>query len=162
VPDQSGASGQQRSAQSPGLRWQRVAPWGALVGGVGVVTWVWLDDPEPTGAVVLTVVVALAVVAVFWSARRGRHVPYGQAEQRIADDHVVVLWKPGCSYCERLLLQLRDTPDITWVNVYEDPQADAKVRSVNGGDQLTPTALVGDQVLRNPSADELRAVLGTR
>ena len=71
----------------------------------------------------------------------------------------MVLWKPGCTYCERLLLQLRGTPGISWVNVYEDPQADARVRSVNDGNQLTPTALVGGRVLRNPSAAELRAVL---
>ena len=159
MPDQPGSPAPQSTTKSQGIRWQRVVPWLALVVGGGMIALVWLRNPEPVGAVVLSVVVALAVAAAFWSARRGHHTPYNQAQQRIADDHVVVLWKPGCAYCERLLVQLRDASGITWVNVYEDPEGDAKVRSVNGGDQLTPTALVGDEVLRNPSAAELRALL---
>lgn len=158
MPDESDRQAQQVTVPRR-FRWQRLVPWLALVAGLAVVAWVWVDDPEPVGAVVLTVVVALAVAATFWSARRGPHVRYDRAEQRIGDGHAVVLWKPGCAYCERLLLQLRGTPGITWVNVYEDPQADAKVRSVNDGNQLTPTALVGGRVLRNPSAEQLRAVL---
>ena len=32
---------------------------------------------------------------------------------------------------------------------------DSEFRRLNDGDELTPTVLVGEQVLRNPSADEL-------
>ncbi|ATG50773.1 hypothetical protein CFK38_03980 [Brachybacterium vulturis] len=94
--------------------------------------------------------------AAVWSGRRGRHTPWARAEARISPDHAVVLWKPGCLYCERLLLQLGKDPRVTWVNVWRDEDANARVRAVNGGDELTPTVLLGTQVLRNPSATELR------
>lgn len=68
----------------------------------------------------------------------------------------MVLWKPGCLYCERLLLHLRSDSRVTWVNVWQDDKANAQVRAVNNGDELTPTVLLGDQVLRNPTAAELR------
>ena len=52
-----------------------------------------------------------------------------------------------------------DDPRVTWVNVWADPEANAAVRTHNDGNELTPTALVGDRVLVNPSADALRAAL---
>jgi len=96
------------------------------------------------------------LVLALWSGRRGRHTPWQRAAQQIAPGHAVVLWKPGCVYCERLLLRLRDDPRVTWVNVWRDEEANAQVRAVNGGDELTPTALIGEEVLRNPSAAALR------
>ena len=72
-----------------------------------------------------------------------------------------MLWKPGCLYCERLLRQLRSDDRMTWVNVWRDEAANAQVRAVNGGDELTPTVLLGDQVLRNPTAAELREHLAS-
>lgn len=87
------------------------------------------------------------------------HTPWDSAQPQIADDHAVVLWKPGCEFCAQLLTELRDHPAITWVNVYEDEAANTRVRELNNGDELTPTVLVGERVLRNPSAEELRAIL---
>lgn len=98
-------------------------------------------------------------VLALWSGRRGRHIPWARAAARIAPGHAVVLWKPGCVYCERLLVQLRTDPRVTWVNVWRDEEANAQVRAVNGGDELTPTVLLGELVLRNPTAAELRARL---
>lgn len=92
----------------------------------------------------------------WWSRRRGRHTPWERAAAQIAPDHAVVLWKPGCVYCERLLLQLRSDSRVTWVNVWQDEEANAQVRAVNNGNELTPTVLIGDQILRNPTAAELR------
>lgn len=96
------------------------------------------------------------LVLALWSGRRGRHTPWQRAAAQVAPGHAVVLWKPGCVYCERLLLRLRHDPRVTWVNVWRDEEANAQVRAVNGGDELTPTALVGAEVLRNPSAAALR------
>lgn len=107
--------------------------------------------------------VAFGVLAVlvlhgysWWTRRRGRHTPWERAAAQIAPDHAVVLWKPGCLYCERLLLHLRSDSRVTWVNVWQDDKANAQVRAVNNGNELTPTVLLGDQVLRNPTAAELR------
>lgn len=110
---------------------------------------------------VLTGVVGMAVVLAltFWSGRRGRHTPWSRASDLLASGQAVVLWKPGCVYCERLLLQIRSDPRVTWVNVWRDESANSQVRAVNGGDELTPTVLLGKDVLRNPSARELRAAL---
>ena len=39
--------------------------------------------------------------------------------------------------------------------------ANRAVRDLNDGNELTPTALVGDAVLRNPNGAELLAALGS-
>lgn len=105
----------------------------------------------------------LSVAFAWWSLRKGRHVALADAERQIADGQAVAIgfWKPGCMYCERLMRSLRDREDIAWVNVWQDPAADARVRELNGGDQYTPTLVLGrgGSVLRNPSADEVRAAL---
>ena len=98
-------------------------------------------------------------VLVGWHARRGRHTPWAQAQQRIAPGHAVVLWKPGCTFCEVLLQALRRDPRVTWVNVWADPEANTVVRAHNDGNEVTPTVFVGDQVLTNPSAAQLRDLL---
>lgn len=92
-------------------------------------------------------------------ARRGRHTPWQQARGLVAPGHAVVLWKPGCTFCERLLLAVGSNDRISWVNVWVDEEANAEVRRLNGGNELTPTALVGERVLRNPSAEELLGAL---
>ncbi|MGO1926692.1 MAG: glutaredoxin family protein [Brachybacterium tyrofermentans] len=131
------------------------------VGLGGVVVVAVVLGLEDLRAGVLTGVVGVVVVLglTFWSARRGRHTPWPRAAEDLAAGCAVVLWKPGCVYCERLLLQIRSDPRVTWVNVWRDEQANAQVRAVNGGDELTPTVLLGEDVLRNPSAHELRAAL---
>jgi len=111
-------------------------------------------NPWGIGAVVLTGLLLSAVLA-----RRGRHTPWPVAAQHLDSAGAVVLWKPGCVYCERLLVALRDDPRITWVNVWVDKEANAEVRRLNDGNELTPTVLVGAEVLRNPGAAQLRARL---
>lgn len=87
------------------------------------------------------------------------HTPWNSAQPQIADDHAVVLWKPGCEFSAQLVTELRDHPAITWVNVHEDEAANARLRELNSGNELTPTVLIGEHVLRNPSVDELRSIL---
>lgn len=84
--------------------------------------------------------------------RTDPHTPWPRARDLVAPGHAVVLWKPTCLYCESLLRTLRRDPRITWVNVWVDAEANAAVRALNGGNELTPTVLVGDEVLRNPAA----------
>ncbi|RMB59964.1 hypothetical protein EAX62_09570 [Tessaracoccus antarcticus] len=103
-------------------------------------------------------VAALTVVGaglVAFTFRRGRHTPWATARGHVASGHAVVFWKPGCVFCERLLLAMGKDDRITWVNVWADKDANAEVRRLNGGDELTPTALVGERVLRNPSAQDM-------
>ena len=59
-------------------------------------------------------------------------------------------------YCKMLRMSLaRRRVEANWHNVWEDPEADAFVRRVNGGDQTVPTVAIGDTVLVNPSAREV-------
>lgn len=103
----------------------------------------------------IAVVGLVGISLVVFFSRRGRHTPWATARGLVAPEHAVVFWKPGCMYCERLLHAVGKDDRITWVNVWADKDANAEVRRLNGGDELTPTALVGERVLRNPSAAEM-------
>lgn len=92
-------------------------------------------------------------------AQRQPQTTWASAQSLLAADHAVVLWKPDCEFSAQLMDELKDHPAITWVNVREDEDANARLRELNDGNELTPTVLVGERVLRNPSADELRAML---
>lgn len=110
---------------------------------------------------VIGAVVVSGLLLVGLLARRGRHTPWQVVAERRSPSGAVVFWKPGCIYCERLLLALRGDERITWVNAWADKDANAEVRRLNNGDELTPTVLIGDEVLRNPSADEVRERLAS-
>lgn len=73
----------------------------------------------------------------------------------------VVYWRPGCPFCSMLRtgLRLRGVPHRE-VNIWEDPEAAAFVRSVANGNETVPTVVVGDTALVNPSAKQVAALLG--
>ncbi|MCW2735848.1 glutaredoxin domain-containing protein [Nocardioides sp.] len=65
---------------------------------------------------------------------------------------VVVYWRKGCPFCQRLRLVLgKKVRDVVWVDVWADPEASAYVRSVNGGDEVVPTVVMGGVPHTNPS-----------
>ncbi len=69
-------------------------------------------------------------------------------------------WRPGCPYCARLTVRLRLARiPLDKVNIWEDGEAAAIVRSVNDGDELVPTVRIGDRFLSNPTLREVRAAL---
>ena len=73
---------------------------------------------------------------------------------------VILYWRPGCGFCVRLaraLDAMEIEPELR--NIWEDPDAAEFVRSVNRGNELVPTLVVGDIVLSNPSPDQVRAAL---
>jgi mycoredoxin len=74
---------------------------------------------------------------------------------------VVVYYKPGCRFAARLRVRLkRAQMPYQAVRFGVDPAADEAVRNVNDGDEVSPTVLVGDRYLSNPSIDQIRAALG--
>lgn len=89
-----------------------------------------------------------------------KHANWDEARADIGPGHAVILWKNGCFFCDMLMEQLADDDRSTWVNIHEDEAAAEYVRSVNDGNELTPTVVIGDEVYRNPDADEVRAALG--
>jgi glutaredoxin-like protein len=72
------------------------------------------------------------------------------------DDDVVIYWRPGCTFCMLLRLRLRRTPlKRKMVNIWEDPEAAAFVRSVANGNETVPTVTVAGHAMVNPSKAEL-------
>jgi glutaredoxin-like protein len=73
-------------------------------------------------------------------------------------EEVTVYWRPGCGYCAALRRRLvRAEIPYREINIWDDPQAAAWVRSVNRGNETVPTVLVGDLALTNPTIDDIRA-----
>lgn len=65
-------------------------------------------------------------------------------------------WRPGCSFCSRLRVELaREGIAIREVNIWDDPDAAAFVRSVARGNETVPTVTVGSVALVNPSAGQV-------
>lgn len=77
-----------------------------------------------------------------------------------ADASVTVYWRPGCGFCTSLLQGLeRAGLAFDRVDIWEDEDGAAYVRSVADGAETVPTVRVGDLALVNPSTrDVLRAV----
>ena len=73
---------------------------------------------------------------------------------------LTVYWRPGCPYSARLRARLRLARiPFDAVNIWEDGEAAAIVRSVNGGNELVPTVRIGDRFMSNPSFREVRAAV---
>jgi mycoredoxin len=73
---------------------------------------------------------------------------------------VTVYWRPGCLFCAALLRGLaRDGIEVRAVDIWQDPDAAAVVRSLTGGDETVPTVIVDDVALINPSTADVRRQL---
>jgi mycoredoxin len=73
---------------------------------------------------------------------------------------VVVLHRPGCTYCLRLRAAVRGLAGrATWVDIWADADAAARVREATGGDETVPTVLIAGVAHVNPDPDWVRTVL---
>lgn len=71
-------------------------------------------------------------------------------------DGVVVYWRPGCPFCFKLRIQLWFTRiQHTKINIWQDREAAAFVRSVADGNETVPTVDVAGKALVNPSKRQL-------
>ena len=72
---------------------------------------------------------------------------------------IVVYTRPGCPYCFAIRAGLRRA-GLTFreINIWENPQAAAFVRSVANGNETVPTVIIGTVSMVNPSARRVRAV----
>lgn len=62
------------------------------------------------------------------------------AENFVASGGVVIYWRPGCPFCQRLEAGLGETGErALWVNIWEDQAAEDYVKSVNEGNAVVPT-----------------------
>ena len=73
---------------------------------------------------------------------------------------VTVYWRPGCGFCHKLF-QRFDRAGIERMerNIWEDPEAREQLHAFTGGNETVPTVVVGGQVLVNPRAEEVIALV---
>jgi glutaredoxin len=65
-------------------------------------------------------------------------------------------WRPGCPYCLALRGPLRRSGlPVREINIWDDPQAAARVRSVADGNETVPTVFVGSHAMVNPSMGQV-------
>jgi glutaredoxin len=78
----------------------------------------------------------------------------------LTTEGLVVYWRPLCGFCQRLLEALEAVgirPELH--DIWEEPEAAEFVRSVNGGNEIVPTVVVGGTAYANPPPDQLVAHL---
>ena len=65
-------------------------------------------------------------------------------------------WRPGCGFCMFLERRLNkaDVP-FRKLNIWDDPEHAAFVRSVANGNETVPTLRIGGQALVNPSLGDV-------
>ena len=81
-------------------------------------------------------------------------------DDRPTSPEITVFWRPGCPFCGSLFRQLeREGVEHRRVNIWEDPDAAATVRSIARGNETVPTVLVGTVGLVNPSVREIQVAL---
>jgi glutaredoxin-like protein len=77
-----------------------------------------------------------------------------------ANSAVLFYWRPGCPFCVALRNRLRKRGiPFEPINIWEDPAAAARVRSVADGNETVPTVFVGDRAMVNPSVDQVESAL---
>ena len=73
----------------------------------------------------------------------------------------IVYWRRMCGFSARLMAALEESGiEVEYRDIWEDPEAAAFVRSVNGGDETVPTVVLPDgRAVTNPPPDALIAHL---
>lgn len=95
-------------------------------------------------------------LALYWTLDRLR----GEDAMPEGREEVVMYWRPGCTFCMKLRLQLLFTRlNYRKVNIWRDPDAAAFVRSVADGNETVPTVTVGGRAMVNPSRRRLLAAV---
>jgi glutaredoxin-like protein len=76
----------------------------------------------------------------------------------LPDAPIVMFWRQGCGFCAALdrSLQRLGVP-FERVNIWDEPDAAAFVRSVARGNEVVPTVRIGSVALVNPSPAEVLA-----
>lgn len=96
------------------------------------------------------------LLLVWWAApfRGGRTITHQEVLTMSENDRpVVIYWRPGCGYCQRLKTALGPEGEkAVWVNIWQDDDAAAFVRSVNDGNETVPTVVLDGTPHTNPPA----------
>ncbi len=112
-------------------------------------------------AAIIVGIAAIAYLVVSWLVRRERpSVRHRDALDAVGPDDLIIYWRPGCIYCDRLMFALRNvSDDLVWVDVSEDREAAAYVSSLNDGNVLVPTVVTPAGDVLAPDASAIRSRL---
>lgn len=94
----------------------------------------------------------VTIGAAYWlspwqGGRTARHADLTPGDR----EKVIVYWRPGCIFCARLRGRLgRHRKKSIWINIWQDAQAAAFVRSVNNGAETVPTVVIDGVPQTNP------------
>jgi glutaredoxin len=81
-------------------------------------------------------------------------------DQDALETVVEFYWRPGCPYCAALRGPLRRSGlPLRETNIWDHPEAAARVRSVAGGNETVPTVFVGSHAMVNPSMGQVLAAV---
>ena len=136
--------------------------WPLLVVLMAAAIWVFAADGLPI--VALGYGAFAAFVAWFSCPFRGRNALTHAQRSAQGQSGVVIYWRPGCMFCAALRRRLGAVGgSATWINIWQDADAAAFVRSHNDGNETVPTVVVDGLARTNPPAELVRAALtGTR
>ncbi len=77
-------------------------------------------------------------------------------EQLATASPIVMYWRQGCGFCSALDRGLRQLGvPFEKINIWDEPEGAAFVRSVARGNEVVPTVRIGDVALVNPSAHDV-------
>ena len=78
----------------------------------------------------------------------------------MSDVEVEFYWRPGCGFCAALHRPLSKSGlKVREINIWEDPEAAARVRQVANGNEVVPTVIIGSTALVNPTFAEVEAAV---
>lgn len=135
----------------------------AVLAGLIVVVINFIQGDSVFATVLLVMLAFLLSLLLWWTrpSRGGPHVSHAAAQAAAGDGDVIVYWRPGCRYCDRLKLGLGGTRhDVLWVNILRDPEAAEFVANHHDGNQTVPTAVTGAGEMINATAAAIKAQLG--
>jgi glutaredoxin len=117
-------------------------------------------------ASILLVATTMASIGLVWWTRPHRggfHQSHAAAQAAAGPDDVIVYWRPGCIFCDRLKLGLGDaSAHVTWVNIALDPDAARFVAAANDGDEVVPMVVTGAGQSVRANAAAITAQLAQR
>lgn len=126
--------------------------WIVFLGLTAGLAWNALADGYVVGAIIVGLI-GLGLAWLYSPLQGGRTTTQREVTERALHDGVVIYWRPGCIFCARLKGRLgRHRKKATWVNIWQDEEAAALVRSVNDGNETVPTVVIDGQAHTNPDA----------
>ena len=78
----------------------------------------------------------------------------------MSDLKIEFYWRPGCGFCSALRRPLMASGlPVQEINIWEDPNAAARVREIADGNEVVPTVVVGSWSGVYPSFAEIEAAV---